>query len=580
MEIENSLAKRLPEMAAEWHPIKNSPLTPSDIVIGSGKKIWWLCPVGHTWRSIMKNRARGGSCPYCSGKLATPENNLLVKQPSLAAEWHVHKNRPVKPQEVTIRSCTSYWWKCQKNHEWESPVRYRVQGGKCPYCIGRLVVPEKSLAVKYPELVKQWHPSKNSNQKPSVFLPKSGKKIWWLCTKGHEWIAAISVRTKGSKCPFCSSRKACADNNLAVLYPQLAAEWSHKKNGVLGPEGVTPRSSQKVWWVCSQGHEWKTKIRARVNGSGCIRCYRDKISVRNKWFSRIESSADADIQSLLRLKNMDEGSETLDPYGGGGLNVQNQNILADTASLIDALRKQLAEAEEKLRALESKEKQQHQDILERLTKCNKEKTKLQEELNRITSSYIKANGTSISNPRNAWKSHGVLVVQPENICVAKVRKMLVDDANRQYGETLMSLNVESSSQSSDSTSQKIESLPVIQEERHRLLSEHHEKEDVVGSEFVTEKKIEDLDETILITPVQKTKNCTTVTCLECGAELPSLGWHLKVSHGMDSMAYRKKFNLPADSALSASSLKSMDKRSLHMLTIAPKFQSSTKFSSV
>jgi hypothetical protein len=507
MEIENSLAKRLPEMAAEWHPTKNSPLTPSDIVIGSGKKIWWLCPVGHTWRSIMKNRARGGSCPYCSGKLATPENNLLVKQPSLAAEWHVHKNRPVKPQEVTIRSCTSYWWKCQKNHEWESPVRYRVQGGKCPYCIGRLVVPEKSLAVKYPELVKQWHTSKNSNLKPVDFLPKSGKKIWWLCTKGHEWIAAISVRTKGSKCPFCSSRKACADNNLAVLYPKLAAEWNHKKNGGLNPEGVTPRSSQKVWWVCSQGHEWKTKIRARVSGSGCIRCYRDKISVRNKWFSRVESSADADIQSLLRLKNMSEGSETLKPDDGCGLDAKYQNIFSETIFLIDGLRKQLAEAEEKLRALENSEKQRHQDLLERLVKCAQEKTKLQEELDRITVLYAKANGESSSNP------------------------------------------------------------------------ESNEQADVVDLKFIAEKKTEDLDETILITQAQKTENRSTVTCFECGAELPSLGWHLKVSHGMDSTAYRKKFNLPADSALTAPSLKSMEKRSLHMLTIAPKFQSSTKFPS-
>jgi hypothetical protein len=539
MVIENSIAISRPELAAQWHPTKNGSLTPSTVTIGSGKKIWWLCSFGHAWYSYLKNRVKGSSCPYCAGRVATPENNLLVKYPSLAAEWHDLKNSPVKPQEVMTRSCTYYWWKCKNNHEWEAQVRYRVDGGKCPYCIGRRVTADKSLAVKYPEIAKQWHSTKNSDLKPTDFLPKSGKKVWWRCAKGHEWIAAISVRTKGAKCPFCSNRRACADNNLRILYPEIAAEWNHKKNGALSPVDVTPRSGQEVWWVCGCGHEWKAKVRKRVNGSGCLRCYRAKLSGRNKLSHSIESTSDADVQPLLSSNNLDERRETLEPDDIASINMRYQSILVDSISLIEDLRKQLAEMEEKLRTLENRDKQQHNDLQERLTKCTKEKTKLQKELNRVSLSYTEANDKSISNPQNAWTCHGVLVVKPEEISVAKIRKMLVDYSNRQYGNALISPNDE--------------------------------------PELLEEKKTGDMDATICITPIKKTENYNTVKCLECGVELLSLGWHLKVSHGMNVTAYRKKFNLSADTALSVQSIKSLGNVSLHMLTKTPKLQSGNKF---
>ena len=37
--------------------------------------------------------------------------------------------------------------------------------------------------------------------------PRSHQKVWWRCTKGHEWEAVVSSRTRGSACPYCSSRK-------------------------------------------------------------------------------------------------------------------------------------------------------------------------------------------------------------------------------------------------------------------------------------------------------------------------------------------------------------------------------------
>jgi hypothetical protein len=46
----------------------------------------------------------------------------------------------------------------------------------------------KTLA-DFPELLKQWHPTKNGNIESREIKAGSGKRYWWLCNKkeDHEW---------------------------------------------------------------------------------------------------------------------------------------------------------------------------------------------------------------------------------------------------------------------------------------------------------------------------------------------------------------------------------------------------------
>ena len=63
----NSLATLKPKLADQWHPIKNVDLTPSDVSLYSGKKVWWKCNKGddHEWRVSISNRSNGSNCPFC-----------------------------------------------------------------------------------------------------------------------------------------------------------------------------------------------------------------------------------------------------------------------------------------------------------------------------------------------------------------------------------------------------------------------------------------------------------------------------------------------------------------------------------
>jgi hypothetical protein len=125
--------------------------------------------------------------------------------------------------------------------------------------------------------VSNLNPTLNGNISLYELLPKSNVKVWWKCEKGHEWEALLATRSYGSGCPECSNNRVGLDNNLAVLRPDLAAEWDYEKNGDLKPSQVVPGSNKRVAWICSKGHKWNALISARVNsGSKCLHCYRER----------------------------------------------------------------------------------------------------------------------------------------------------------------------------------------------------------------------------------------------------------------------------------------------------------------
>ena len=105
------------------------------------------------------------------------------------------------------------------------------------------------------------------------------KKVWWKCSEGHEWETSIVHRTKGSGCPVCSGRLASKEKNLSVTQPKVAAEWNYEKNEGLLPNQFRGGSHKKVWWRCTNNHEWFAEIKSRaLSGRGCPECRRIKKS--------------------------------------------------------------------------------------------------------------------------------------------------------------------------------------------------------------------------------------------------------------------------------------------------------------
>lgn len=128
------------------------------------------------------------------------------------------------------------------------------------------------LASQRPDLLKEWNYKKNEKA-PQEYAVNSGKKVWWLCNKGHEWQAIIQSRTSGRNCPYCSNQKVLQGyNDLSTTYPDLAREWDYDNNGELTPYQIVSGYQKKVWWLCKNGHSYESTVGNRIKGSNCPYC--------------------------------------------------------------------------------------------------------------------------------------------------------------------------------------------------------------------------------------------------------------------------------------------------------------------
>ena len=203
-------------------------------------------------------------------------HNKVIDNEKLIREWDYKRNSPdgANPEQIALNSHKKVWWKCEKGHSWQAMVANRYRHGRgCPYCAHQLPIKgETDLKTCYPDLAKEWHPTKNELA-PDEVMPGTHKRAWWICELGHEWSAEIKSRTTGVGCPYCAGKKVLSGfNDLATINPQLAKEWHPTKNERLKPSDVTFSSGKKVWWICQNKHEFLSSIDSRNRGQGCPQC--------------------------------------------------------------------------------------------------------------------------------------------------------------------------------------------------------------------------------------------------------------------------------------------------------------------
>ncbi len=250
-----SLADVVPEIAAEadgWDPTTVRP--------ASNKKLSWRCALGHMWITSPLTRTSGSGCPTCAGKIVLLGfNDLASANPQLAAEadgWD--------PTTVTVRSSKKVPWRCALGHTWITRIAERSAGTGCPFCNRRALLPGfNDLATEYPEIA-----AEADGWDPTQVMPRTLKKLPWVCSLGHRWVATLAGRTGGNGCPICGGRSAYAGfNDLATTHPEVAADahgWD--------PSTVTMGSSAVLPFICREGHIAHMRVADRVKTPRCQVC--------------------------------------------------------------------------------------------------------------------------------------------------------------------------------------------------------------------------------------------------------------------------------------------------------------------
>ena len=179
---------------------------------------------------------------------------------------------------------------------WEAKINNRTLLGEgCPF-IGndKVWVGYNDLESRFPEIAKQWHPTKNKGLTPKDVVygtpmsvwwqfqytdPETGKEFWF------EWQAPVNTRTgvgtsdgHQTGCPYLALNPKVwtGFNDLSTCYPEIAAEFHPTKNRKQTPDKIYKSTTRNFWWKCAQcGKVWRASVKERIEeGVSCSKCRR------------------------------------------------------------------------------------------------------------------------------------------------------------------------------------------------------------------------------------------------------------------------------------------------------------------
>lgn len=318
----NDLNTRNPNLAKELNYEKNIDLNPENFTVSSSKKVFWRCKkCGYSWKVSIDSRNCGNGCPECAKEIKTsfPEYAILyyfqkykknvkhsyhdlgfeldiyIPDLKIAVEydggyWHkdtiekdLEKNKKCKElgiklyrirENICSLNDSSIDILCTTSHKSLNQVitdlikeifnveeNINVDRDKQKIEKVRIFRKKvKSLAENRPDLISQWHPTKNLPLTPETVSLNSHVIVTWIFSYtdselGHfdfEWTAKVSERTfKNNGCPFLSGKRIWIGfNDFKTRFEDIAELWDYEKNNGLDPTQVAYQSNKSVYWKC------------------------------------------------------------------------------------------------------------------------------------------------------------------------------------------------------------------------------------------------------------------------------------------------------------------------------------------
>lgn len=134
------LFSKKPELLSEWDHEKNSGVDYS--LISTNDRVWhyWVCSLGHSYKTNAYSKNKGSGCPVCSNRLVLEGfNDLQTVFPEIASEWHPSKNGSLGPTDIVYGTEQYAWWLCKDcGNEWRALICNRTRAHRgCPHCWNR-----------------------------------------------------------------------------------------------------------------------------------------------------------------------------------------------------------------------------------------------------------------------------------------------------------------------------------------------------------------------------------------------------------------------------------------------------------
>ena len=273
----NDVATTHPEILDDWDYEKND-ILPTQVTAGSHMKVWWKCDKEHSWLATIKNRVNGTKCKECN-------------------RCHTSSF----PERVIYYYLRKYFDDTIWGYRDPSIDRFEID----------VYIPSIKLGVEYDG--ERWHRNIKRDIKKDIICDSNNIKLIRirepLCpiyeTKSElicldsinhsdlesainqilQWLgiedADISIDRDTIEIEELVEHDI-AENSVAKLFPDVAAQWHPTKNGKLTPDKVSYGSHRKVWWICPNGHEYDCIVKDRTRGIGCRYCNNNESKHKTK----------------------------------------------------------------------------------------------------------------------------------------------------------------------------------------------------------------------------------------------------------------------------------------------------------
>lgn len=193
--------------------------------------------------------------------------NTVADDPHLAALWDGPQN-PQPASKVEARSYRAAAWRCTQGHSFARSPRAMQNDSSCPTC-SKGANTHTNLAKLRPGLLTLWDTEKNTGLRFENLDATHASAVWWRCSHGHAFQRPPVRMLADDTCPTC----ILAKTSLLALAPNCAAEWHPTKNAIK-PDEIAADHVMNAWWICPNGHEYQSTVRARTQGNRrCPTCY-------------------------------------------------------------------------------------------------------------------------------------------------------------------------------------------------------------------------------------------------------------------------------------------------------------------
>lgn len=250
--------------------------TTKDVGYKSNLKYWFKCPRGlheseqTAMYSVTRSVSKKLVCRKCNSVAQFIIDNF--GEDYLWSRWR--NDNELSPWDIPHFSTkTKVKLQCTEKdyHQYEQYARSFSNGDGCPYCINRLIHPNDSLAVSYPEVIERW--SEKNNKSPWEYSPHSGKKVWFKCPKGihDDYEQQISNAVEYEfRCKECSLDERRKPNDLTgMIFGRLTVKYLDAESAQL--VGADGRNRYRWYCECSCGNPVLKSVLACHLTSGKIR---------------------------------------------------------------------------------------------------------------------------------------------------------------------------------------------------------------------------------------------------------------------------------------------------------------------